>query len=178
MITLNVPEGKRISQKSYEEILDELAFHRLHCPCCGRGGCLKRHGYYTRGVKVYENPEQSEQTVKLRILRVKCAHCGTTHALLPSYIVPYTHIRLEEQSEIIRAWEGVKDYDVIMERNSLLDCSDIRNVIRRYRKHWKERLACAGLSVAMALAELVRGCFQYYTRQFMQLRVTPNGLFL
>ena len=171
MITLNVPEGKNISQKKYEEIIDALDFHRLRCPCCAQAGCLKRHGYYTRRVKV------GGQWVKLRILRVKCTHCGKTHALLPSYIVPYTQVRLEEQAEIIRQWEGEKNYESVMAGNVLIDLSDIRVVIRRYRRYWKERLASAGLSIAMALEGLVKGCFQHYARQVLQIRVTPNGLF-
>lgn len=171
MITLNVPQNKKITQKSYDEILDGLAFHQLVCPCCGRAGGLTRHGRYVRGIKI------EGEFIRLRILRVKCENCGKTHALLPSYIVPYTRIRLEEQLEIVRQSEGERNYKAVMNGNALIDESDIRSVIRRYRRYWKERLISFGLSIREEAETLVKGCFQYFRWQFLPIRGTPNGLF-
>mgnify|MGYP006916109811 CR=1 FL=1 len=115
--------------------------------------------------------------IKLRIVRVKCENCGKTHALLPSYIVPYTRILLEEQLEIVRQSEGERNYAAVMNANALIDESDVRSVIRRYRRSWKERLISFGLSIREEAEALVKGCFQYFRRQFLQIRGTPNGLF-
>ena len=171
MITLNVPQDKKITQKSYDEILDGLGFHRLFCPCCGRAGGLTRHGRYGRGIKI------KGELIKLRIVRVKCENCGKTHALLPSYIVPYTRILLEEQLEIVRQSEGERNYTAVMNANALIDESNVRSVIRRYRRSWKERLISFGLSIREEAEALVKSCFRYFRRQFLQIRGSPNGLF-
>ena len=171
MITLNVPQDKKITQKSYDEILGGLAFHRLVCPCCGRAGGLTRHGRYGRGIKI------KGELIKLRIVRVKCENCGKTHALLPSYIVPYTRILLEEQLEIVRQSEGERNYTAVMNANALIDESNVRSVIRRYRRSWKERLISFGLSIREEAEALVKSCFRYFRRQFLQIRGSPNGLF-
>ena len=92
-------------------------------------------------------------------------------------IVPYTRIRLEEQLEIMRQSKGERAYKAVMNANALIDESDVRSVIRRYRRYWKERLISFGLSIREEAEALVKGRFQYFRRQFLQIRGSPNGLF-
>lgn len=59
------------------------------CKSCGYEGMLHRHGYYSRNVitKYYIK--------RINILRVKCPSCNKTHAILPSFLIPYYQYSLE-----------------------------------------------------------------------------------
>lgn len=60
----------------------------LECNNCHWKGCCIRHGYYERSYLLSVGDLIGEGT-KIRILRVKCKHCGRTHAILPEEIAPY-----------------------------------------------------------------------------------------
>lgn len=59
------------------------------CKFCGYEGLMHRHGYYSRNVitKYYIK--------KISILRVKCPSCNKTHAVLPSFLIPYYQYSLD-----------------------------------------------------------------------------------
>ncbi len=59
------------------------------CKFCGYEGMLHRHGYYSRNVITKYSIH------KVNILRVKCPSCGKTHAVLPSFLIPYYQYSLE-----------------------------------------------------------------------------------
>ncbi|HAS73984.1 MAG TPA: hypothetical protein DCS67_07560 [Clostridiales bacterium UBA8960] len=58
-----------------------------------------------------------------------------------------------------------------------MDESNIRYVIRQYLCHWLERLLSVSLSLC-STKDLVDLCFSNFKRQFMQIKRTPNILFL
>lgn len=173
MITILVTDCNTISQKFYDDIVNSLDIRQLRCPSCGHHGSLIHHGSYRRTVRT------GGEHVRLSILRVKCS-CGATHAILPSSIVPYSQIPAETQRLIAQRTEdgaGFKGhgFDDIMD--AVLDEAGVRSVIRAYRKHWKERLLSATVRLE-SLSLLVRQCFAHYARQFMQIKHTPNTLFV
>jgi hypothetical protein len=98
MITITVPFDKPLNQKTYENIINTLQFHQLQCTC-GHSGYLTIHGYYTRSLK------KDDSEISLSICHVKCSHCGRIHALLPSLLVPYSQVSLQNQISIISAYE-------------------------------------------------------------------------
>lgn len=57
------------------------------CPCCGAKGNYHIHAYYGGGIVdfIKGKPIKSE----VAILRLIC-DCGSTHAILPDFIVPYS----------------------------------------------------------------------------------------
>lgn len=59
------------------------------CKFCGYEGMLHRHGYYSRNVitKYYIK--------RINVLRVKCPSCNKTHAVLPSFLIPYYQYSFE-----------------------------------------------------------------------------------
>lgn len=67
-----------INQKNYSFIISSLDFSILPCPKCNHTG-LSVHAYYSRNLK--NNP--------IRITRVRCPHCGSTHALLLEPMIPF-----------------------------------------------------------------------------------------
>ena len=50
MITLFVEEYNPLTPSFYNQVINNLQFHMLTCPC-GHSGCLSVHGYYYRYIK-------------------------------------------------------------------------------------------------------------------------------
>lgn len=64
---------------------------KIQCPKC-YSDKLVCHGYYKRTI-VYDDGMKFH-TKRIKIKRVKCKSCNTTHALLPMDIIPYKPIIL------------------------------------------------------------------------------------
>ena len=168
MITLNTIIHNPLTQKIYNQLIADLQFHQLTCTC-GHSGSLSVHAYYHRSVKVPDGK------LRLRICRVVCSSCGRTHALLPSFVVPYSQIPLQEQVEIISTYEKSDSMEDIMNAKPSIDESNCAHVIRQYRRHWKQRLLSERIDICDT--SLVSKCFTAFFRQFMQIKNTPNILF-
>jgi len=167
MITVMTDKIKTLDQISYYKFLETIIFYQLTCSC-GMSGCLIGHGYYERSIKTPKG------IFRLSIQRVKCKHCGKTHALFPYIIVPYSQISLEDYLSIIAAYTNETSFVPIMDANNFIDESNIRHVIRQFLRHWKERIAAFGFSMtdgARALSEQSLGTFK---RQFMQIKSGSN----
>jgi len=146
-----------------------LQLHRLTCTC-GHSACLHIHGYYQRNIKI------RGRILSLRICRVKCSECGRTHAILPSCIVPYSQISLEDQCSICIAYEDKTGTGAVLDGNPCIDENNVKTILRNYRSHWKQRLMSVSITLRDAI-ELVIRCFAEYSAQFMQIRKTRNILF-
>lgn len=170
MITVFADFCNPISQDFYDKTISSLQFHQLTCSC-GHSACLTIHGYYFRSIKSVDS------SVRLHICRVKCSHCQVTHALLLSSIVPYSQIPLADQVNIISCYEGSGDFSAIMDQTPSIDESNIRSVIRSYIRHWMQRILSTSISIGSSLS-LIRLCFSYFNRQFMQIKNTTNIFFL
>ena len=169
MITILTDNCNPISQILYDNILNSLQHHQLTCTC-GHSGCLSVHGYYYRRLKF------ETSFINLRIRRMICSICKTTHAILLSSIVPYSQISLQDQVTIIECHKRSEDFTPIMEAHPSIDESNIRYVIKQYLCHWLERLLSASLSLC-STKDFVDRCFSNFNRQFMQIKRTPNVLF-
>ena len=99
MITVLLKNLNAISQKSYDGIVGSIQLFNVTCTC-GTKGCLIRYGHYHRHVKL------SSSLISLRIQRVWCKHCGTSHAILLSALVPYSQIILDDQQQILLCLEN------------------------------------------------------------------------
>jgi hypothetical protein len=170
MITILTDNCNPISQILYDNLLNNLQHHQLTCPC-GHSGCLTNHGYYNRRLKF------ETSFINLRIRRLICSVCKTTHAVLPASIVPYSQISLSDHIEIINCYKNTEDFTAIMESQPVIDESNVRYIIRQYLCHWLERLRAASLSL-LSSRDFVDRCFSAFNRQFMQIKRTPNILFL
>ena len=170
MITVLVNENNPVSQDFYDSVINSLQIHRIFCSC-GHAGCLHIHAYYERHLKTPSG------RIKLRICRVKCECCGKTHAILPSFIVPYSQISLQDQTAVIQASETGSSMETVMQGNAYIDESNCRHIIRQYRKYWKQKLLSQKISLS-PVSSLVSACFHFFFRQFMQIKSTSNILFL
>lgn len=167
MITIPLIKSNLITQKKYNKAINDLHFHQLSCTC-GQKGTLIKHAYYKRSIKC------AGELIPLIILRVKCKSCMKTHAILPDLFVPYSRILLEDQIEIIKAHFHHKSHNPIMIKNYLIDEGNVRYIIKNFKKHWKERLSTFAISLDDKLIKL---CFYYFKRRFMQIKRTSNVLF-
>lgn len=170
MITISADFCNPVSQKIYDDVINSLQFHRLSCPC-GYSGCLSIHGYYDRTVK------SGESGLRLHVCRVICSVCRHTHALLLSSIVPYSQISLPDQVDILEHAASDGDFSSVMEATPSIDESCVRSVIRRFRGHWEQRLLSENIILSPCM-DFIRRCFSAFHRQFMQIKRTPNLLFL
>lgn len=169
MITLFVRDCNQISQSFYDSVLNNVQLHQLACSC-GHSACLSVHGYYMRSVKM------GHKTVCLRICRVRCSECKSTHALLLSSLVPYSQIPLAYQQHICHAYAAGNNPYQICEDHLSIDENNVKSVLRNYRRHWREKLRSLRISL-FPLTGLVFSCFSHYSSQFMQIHRRRNRLF-
>ena len=153
-----------INQEKYDEIINNLDFNRLICPKCNHSDLII-HGYYSRRLKTKIG------TIYLRIIRVICKTCGSTHALLLSCLIPYSSMDLKSHIRIINN----DDINDLMNEISDIDESNVAYVKRMFYLHFKQRLL--SLSISTSDDNLVFNCFKYFKRQFMQIKCVSNILF-
>lgn len=166
MLTVLVQDFNTFTQEYYNSVISELQLHRLECSC-GHSGCLSFHGYYRRSVITTSGKRT------LLICRVKCSECGHTHALLLSSMVPYSQIPSIVQQNIAIAYENSLDRSSVC--SSGIDENNVKSVVRRYVRFWRERLRSARISLE-PLSVLIIACFSHYSKQLMQIRNTFNKL--
>ena len=99
MITLFVEENNPLTPNFYNDLINSLQFHQLKCPC-GHSGCLSVHSYYNQSIKLPYGK------VTFRICPVIYEHCGHTHAILLSSMVPYSQVSTSNQISIINNYSN------------------------------------------------------------------------
>lgn len=158
-----------ITQSYYNNLIHSIDTLELTCPCCKKKG-MDIHGYYNRKIK----NQNCMEKLDLRIRRVICRNeqCGSTSALLPSSIVPYSQISMVETIDIINA-QSLQDKEVIMQRNPLIDYNDILLTTRNFKKKWRRRLA--EIEEAMGDESFFVKCISFFSVHFMQIPDTVCG---
>ncbi|MCM1197229.1 MAG: DUF6431 domain-containing protein [Roseburia sp.] len=92
MIILNDKKIKRNIKEILNNYQISLNFGFLECPYC-KSSNLIRWGKYIRNC--YYIDDNNVIFDILKIQRVKCKDCNHTHALLPSFIIPYKQFLLD-----------------------------------------------------------------------------------
>lgn len=77
-----------LSRNNYHEILEFYGDWKYQCPVCGAKHRLIRHGFYERYL-IFPGDDTVFEYICMRVLRLKCTSCGTTHAVLPMDIIPF-----------------------------------------------------------------------------------------
>jgi hypothetical protein len=70
-----------------QKIMNNYNDFNYFCPVCGSRHYWSRHAIYTRHFIVFEENILSD--ISLKILRLQCHSCNTTHAILPCDVIPY-----------------------------------------------------------------------------------------
>ena len=169
--------GKRISQNYYNRIVSSISLNQLQCPTCKHRGCFIWYGTYSRSVK------DGETKTILVVNRILCKECSAgghlhTHAILLVSMVPYCRTPLHVQADIINAFEARNgSLPEILINNLFIDMNYVYRLCAAYRRFWKERIRSEGIPWR-PINELAAGCFKIFRHQFMQIKNTPNILFV
>lgn len=166
MITVFLSENNPISPKSYDDAVNQIDPFCLPCTC-GCQGSLIRYGSYCRHVKA------GGIKFPLIIRRVLCQNCGRSHALIPSDLVPYSQIPLEDQVSLSEAFEEGSGPEAVLDANPENDDRTPHRLIRVYLACWRERLLSERI-ILRPLIRLTRQCLSLFGKQFMQIKNTPN----
>lgn len=177
MLTVLTKNINIITQKIYEEIILDLDFHTIECPKCSVKGQLRNHAYYKR--KYISGIEM----ILLRILRVICKGCRSTHAVLLDGIVPYSAVPLNTLVKIIE--EYVESREIIPTNNRDIalkkifndtfevEESNIRYIFKMFEKHFEQKLQTYKIKIDNKIS---KHCFKHLKRNFMQVKKTINLL--
>ena len=135
-----------INQATYDDYIHSLTLSDIPCPYCNQVHSLIHHANYTRSIKVLTHK------VQLSIHRVLCTKCRTTHALLPSFIVPYSQIDTSTMISIVFH----QDHHSVLENNPLLELSNIRYILKQYNLQFKSFLSSFS---SEPLIVIIQHCF-------------------
>lgn len=108
------------------EVTDNYGY--IECPVCQSDKLIK-YGKYERNIGI-----QGEYQ-KINIKRVMCKECGHTHALIPSFILPFYQ---NERSFIIHAVTRIViDNKSVVEVSKELEISrqEINSLVKRFKSH-------------------------------------------
>ena len=122
LISNKINTFSKISEKivNYESTIN---FSGLVCDCGSR--YLYTHGTYLRNVIDYDND------YIIHIKRVKCRECGTTHALIPDFLLPY----FQTMADII-----VSSISEMVDNGlSTCDIENTTNISRQKLNQWRKR---------------------------------------
>ena len=139
------------SIKDYYSFQLNLDLSKVSCPNC-KTNRFVRWAYYKRNININD----FEETIS--ILRIKCKSCGQTHAVLPSFIVPYLHHSIEYLFFLYNE-----------EKLSLLKQSEyIIKLIRAIKSKWTSFLHVL-LPKTSKLIDIVRPASKKFRLCFMQI---------
>lgn len=86
MIILNDQKSKNFFNEILNKYENTLNNPYMECSICGSNKLIK-WGSYTRNICYIDNNILKRKVINIK--RVKCKGCGHTHALIPSFIIPY-----------------------------------------------------------------------------------------
>ena len=76
-----------LTQEDVQKLMPCCEDINCKCPKCGAKCNFAYHGSYMRNVSIIQNNKRYD--FKVRVTRVICKSCNSTHALIPDFIVPY-----------------------------------------------------------------------------------------
>lgn len=158
MITINTTIYNNDFKKEYTKLTQKLDLNTLTCPCCKHKG-MKVHGYYKRNIVL------EDTKFKVNIMRAKCYHCSSTHAIVPKNIVPYKQIPANIIHKII-----LKE----IVASALIDETQINRILRVFRKKWEFLLDTIRCDIKWKIEVVIDFCFLRLNRTFFQERKLKN----
>ena len=79
-----------LNENDYQAFVASIDLLSLHCPVCGVVGLFILYGHYKRFVIIDDTSNDCK--INIRVQRIQCTQCRSTHSLLPTNFVPYAHI--------------------------------------------------------------------------------------
>lgn len=142
--------------KKYEK---EVNYGYLECPHC-KSDNLIFYGTYERNIGIYD------KYYKIRIKRVQCKYCGSTHALLPNFILPY----YQNEVSFIEVSIGLK----VIEETSTEEISKVLNISRQLINNWlrrfKSHLTRLKVTISYNLEKIMTSLLDVKIREYYHIK--------
>ena len=103
-----------LNEIDYRAFIASVDLLSLHCPVCGAVGLFIFYGHYKRFLIIDNDGSNKDSKIHIRIQRVQCTQCKSTHSLLPTNFVPYSQftylfiyyiVTLDENDSLIASFE-------------------------------------------------------------------------
>ena len=154
------------TQATYDKILEIIDFKEMTCGC-GAKGSLVKIGCYPRFYKT------CTKKVCIQIQRVKCKHCGKTHAVFVACMIPSSMLLITTQIEMLRSYYN-HNLDEFLANYPSIDRPNVIYVIKNYERHWQKQLESAAFSLTNHEKTISAYFLKSNHRQFMQIKSFPN----
>ena len=82
-----------LTQQDVQDLMPSCEDIHCNCPKCKAKSNFSYHGSYIRNISLIR--EEKNYDFQVSVTRVICNSCGSTHALLPAFIVPYKIFSLD-----------------------------------------------------------------------------------
>ena len=101
-----------LNENDYQAFVASIDLLSLHCPVCGVVGLFILYGHYKRFV--ITDDTSNDCKINIRVQRIQCTQCRSTHSLLPTNFVPYTQftylfiyyiVTLDENDDLITSFD-------------------------------------------------------------------------
>ena len=136
----------------YNDSVNNMNSYSIQCNCGCKGSCIK-YGKYKRIIDKYE----------IFIQRVLCKVCKITHAILPTFIVPYERMPLDYILDVVSSYDYVNSADYELKR------------YKRIYTEWKMRLKIVGIEIGDDINKVITFCAYYFNMCFMQSGIRKNS---
>ena len=94
----------------YYELIKQLDLSKVKCGC-GKTGALIKYGKYVRSIII------DDEFYDISIQRVYCKKCKKTHALIPSFMIPFVKETLDYILDLISYSKNIEinkaDYELL-----------------------------------------------------------------
>lgn len=136
----------------YNDSVNNMNSYSIQCNCGCKGSCIK-YGKYKRIIDKYE----------IFIQRVLCKVCRITHAILPTFIVPYERMPLDYILDVVLNYEYINTADYELKR------------YKRIYTEWEMRLKIIGMTICDDINKVITFCAYYFNMCFMQSKIRKNS---
>lgn len=141
---------EEIIQSIYSDAINKINLNKLNC-CLPNNGSFTIHGYYKRKFRIKEN------IVTINILRIKCEHCGKTHAVFFNDFIPYSSFSsIEGQMILLNVIDDSFTYEVI-------------NRINKIKRRILVRIALIKKNIHDKIEDLINGSVIAFCLHFLQI---------
>jgi len=169
----------RICKTYSENFYTRDFFNETSCPRCRARGRFNLHGSYSRHVVYFDKCKLVEELIKIK--RIRCRSCESTHAVLPGDIIAYKLLSLFVQLSILFSFY-LKEIPVL-KLASKLDFSFqyiylclksfliyVNNIHQLFRET-KPKITCALES--KSVLSLIDPPYIIFQRKFLELNNRP-----
>ncbi len=143
MIVAFLGESVKEYQAKYQQLLAEL---KVICPICNHK--CHNHGWYKRKTC------NGDETIIIKILRLKCTNCNRTHAVIPDMLRPKARYLQQIREKAVTACHIMT---VPIEKATIK--GQAAETTRRWLKQFKDKL----LTVVPAMGSILARYGQYDT---------------